>query len=113
MTPVAFIALNNLPLTPIGKVDRKALPLPEDVRPMAGYVAPRNKVEQLLASIWQDVLEIEQVGIHDNFFDLGGASIQSLQVVAHANMAGLRLSAETIFEYQTIAELAEHINGGL
>lgn len=110
MTPVAFIPLNSLPLTPNGKIDRKSLPVPEDVRPFAGYVAPRNTVEQQLAGIWQDVLEIEQVGIHDNFFDLGGASIQSLQVVAHANMAGIRLSAESIFEYQTIAELAEHIN---
>jgi len=110
MTPVAFIRLDSFPLTPNGKIDRKALPVPEDVRPLAGYVAPRNEVEQMLAHIWQDVLDIEQVGIHDNFFDLGGASIQSLQVVAHANMAGLRLSAETIFEYQTIAELSEYIN---
>ena len=68
-------------------------------------------MEQILASIWQDVLDIEQVGIHDNFFELGGASIQSLQIVAHANIAGFRLSAETIFEYQTIAGLAAQIKG--
>ena len=54
-----------------------------------------------------------QVGIHDNFFDLGGASIQSLQIVAHANMAGIPLSAENIFEYQTIAELAVQVKGSL
>ena len=110
MTPVAIVSLNTLPLTPNGKIDRKSLPMPEDVRPFQGYEAPRNEVEQILAGIWEAVLDIEQVGIHDNFFDLGGASIQSLQIVAHANMAGLRLSAESIFEYQTIAELAVKLN---
>lgn len=109
MTPAAFIRLDGLPLTPHGKIDRKALPLPEDVRPLAGYVAPRNEVEEILAGIWQDVLGVEQVGINDNFFELGGASMQSLQIVANANIAGFRLSAESIFEYQTIAGLAEQI----
>lgn len=109
MIPVLFIPLHTLPLTAHGKIDRKALPIPEDIRPLAGYVAPRTKTEEVLAGIWQEVLHVEQVGIHDNFFDLGGASIQSLQVVAYANMAGLRISAEHIFEFQTIAELAEEI----
>jgi acyl carrier protein len=62
-----------------------------------------------LARIWQDALDIEQIGIHDNFFDLGGASIQSLEIVAKANMLGLPFSVEAIFEYQTIAELATQI----
>ncbi len=101
--------MNILPLTPNGKVDRKALPIPEDIRHFHGHVAPRNEVERILTSIWENVLGIEQVGIHDNFFDLGGASIQSLQVVASASLAGLHLNAESIFEYQTIAELAEEI----
>jgi amino acid adenylation domain-containing protein len=109
LIPVGFISVVSLPLTSNGKIDRKALSVTEDIRLTPGYVAPRNKVEQILASIWQDVLSIEQVGIHDNFFDLGGASIQSLQVVAHANIAGFRLSAESIFEYQTIAGLAAQI----
>jgi amino acid adenylation domain-containing protein len=113
MIPSAFVRLNGLPLTPNGKIDRRSLPVPEDIRQFPGYLAPRNEVEQILAGIWQDVLGIEQVGIHDNFFDLGGASIQSLQVVAHANMAGFPLSAENIFEYQTIAELAAQVKGGL
>ena len=113
MTPAVFIHMNGLPLTPNGKIDRKSLPVPEDIRLLPGYVAPRNKEEQILASIWQDVLDIEQVGIHDNFFDLGGASIQSIQIVAKANISGLRLSVENIFEYQTIAELAAQIIGGL
>ena len=113
MIPVVFVSMNNLPLTPNGKIDRKALPVPEDIRQLPGYVVPRNEIEQILAGIWQDVLGIEQVGINDNFFDLGGASIQSLQIVAHANMAGFPLSAENIFEYQTIAELAAQIKGNL
>jgi hypothetical protein len=77
--------------------------------PTEGYVAPRNKEEQILTSIWKDVLRLEQVGVNDNFFDLGGASIQSLQVIAKANMFGLHLTVEAIFEYQTIAELVAHL----
>lgn len=106
MIPAAFIQLNELPLTPNGKIDRRSLPVPGDIYQLNGYVASGNEVEQILADIWQSVLEIEKVGIHDNFFDLGGASIQSLQVVAGASLAGLGLSPEMIFEYQTIAELA-------
>jgi len=106
MIPSLFICIDSLPLTPNGKMDRKALPVPGDVREMHGYVAPGNETEKILAAIWKNVLELEQVGIHDNFFDLGGASIQSLQIVAHANMAGLQINAENIFEHQTIAELA-------
>ncbi|WP_421797792.1 non-ribosomal peptide synthetase [Haliscomenobacter sp.] len=112
MIPSSFVRLDKLPLTPNGKIDRKALPLPEDLRQRSGYLAPRNEEEELLASIWQDVLSIEQVGVHDNFFDLGGASIQSLQIVAKANMFGFQLRVEHIFEYQTIAELAEQFKKG-
>jgi len=109
MLPVVFISMKSLPLTSNGKIDRKAMAMPEDIRQLPGYIAPRNEVEKILSGIWQDVLGIEHVGIHDNFFDLGGASIQSLQIVAHANMAGFPLSPENIFEYQTIAGLAEQI----
>jgi amino acid adenylation domain-containing protein len=110
MIPAAFVQLNNLPLTPNGKIDRRSLPVPEYLTQFNGYVAPRNEIEQILADTWQSVLEVEQVGIHDNFFDLGGASIQSLQVVAGTSLAGIKLSPEMIFEHQTIAELAEQIN---
>jgi amino acid adenylation domain-containing protein len=109
MIPAAFIQLNVFPLTPNGKIDRRSLPVPDDIRQFNGYVAPGNEIEQILADIWQSVLEVEKIGIHDNFFDLGGASIQSLQVVASASLAGLHLNAESIFEYQTIAELAEQL----
>lgn len=106
MSPAFFIHLEALPLSPNGKVDRKALPLPEDIRQQPGYVAPRNEKERILAEIWQNVLRVEQVGIDDNFFDLGGASMQSLQIVAKANMYGIRISVEDIFMHQTIAGLA-------
>ena len=106
MKPALLIRLNDLPLTPNGKIDRKSLPVPEDTRELPGYVAPQNKLEQMLVSIWQDVLDLEQVSIHDNFFDLGGASIQSIQIVAKANISGLGITVENIFEYQTVAGLA-------
>jgi non-ribosomal peptide synthase protein (TIGR01720 family) len=71
------------------------------------YVAPRNQTEQILANIWQEVLGFEQVGIHDNFLELGGDSLLSIQVTARANKAGLRLTNQHLFEYPTVAELAE------
>lgn len=108
MIPAAFVTLDALPLTPNGKVNRKALPAPELDRPNleAAYVAPTTPAEQTLASIWSEVLGIEKIGVHDNYFSLGGASIQGLQVIAKANAAGLSLTPEMLFEYQTIAELA-------
>ena len=109
MTPSFIVSLDNLPLTPNGKIDRKSLIMPDRVRQLPGYVAPRNKLEQILVSIWQDVLEVEQTGINDNFFDLGGTSIQSLQLVAKANISGLPISVEDVFRYQTISGLADHI----
>ena len=108
MIPAAFVFLDALPLLTNGKVDRKALPAPDPVRPKLeeAFIAPRNPVEEVLASIWAQVLGIDKVGIHDNFFDLGGASIQSLQIIAKAGEAGLQLTPEMLFEHQTVAELA-------
>jgi non-ribosomal peptide synthase protein (TIGR01720 family) len=108
MVPSAFVLLESMPLTPNGKLDRAALPAPEMTRPALEQelVSPRNPVESLLASIWAEVLRLEQVGIHDNFFELGGDSILSIQVIARANQAGLRLAPKDLFQHQTIAELA-------
>ncbi len=108
MIPSAFLFLPCFPLTSHGKIDRKALPLPDGTRPDLGqeYVPPRTSIEKQVAEIWQSVLGIEQVGIYDNFFDLGGASIQSLEAAARASRAGLQLTPEMIFQYQTIAQLA-------
>lgn len=112
MVPSVFMFLDAIPLTPNGKVNRQALPVPGMTRPVmdAAFVEPRNQTEKLLAEIWAKVLSIDKVGIHDNFFDLGGASIQTLKVVNQANNAGLQLSPELIFKHQTIAELAKIAN---
>lgn len=109
MIPSFFIEMEAFPLSASGKVDRKALPLPEDNRDLDEYVAPTNESEEILVKIWENILDIEQVGVEDNFFELGGASIQSLQIVAKANMYGLPLNVENIFEYQTIAELVRFL----
>ncbi|MBZ4423048.1 non-ribosomal peptide synthase/polyketide synthase, partial [Myxococcus sp. RHST-1-4] len=108
MVPAAFVGLDALPLTANGKVDRKALPAPTGERPEMehAFVAPRTPVEEKLAAIWSRALGVQQVGIHDNFFTLGGDSIISLQVVARARQVGLQISPRQIFERQTIAELA-------
>jgi amino acid adenylation domain-containing protein/non-ribosomal peptide synthase protein (TIGR01720 family) len=105
MVPSAFVALSTLPRTPNGKVDRKSLP---DVQAPAGagYVAPRNAVEAALCEIWAKLLRLERVGIHDNFFAIGGDSIQSILAVARANQAGIRLTTRQMFEAQTVAALA-------
>ncbi len=108
MVPSIFTMLERLPLTPSGKINRKALPAPDQSRPelAAKMVPPRNEVEQTLAEIWQSVLGLEKVGIYDSFFELGGDSILSIQVVSRASQKGLRLTPKQIFLNQTIAELA-------
>ena len=107
MVPSIFVPLAALPLSPNGKVDRKALPAPAAAREaLAGSAAPRNAREDLLAGIWRGVLGLDQVGIHDNFFQLGGDSILSIQVVARARREGLLISPRQLFENQTIAGLA-------
>jgi len=108
MVPAAFVFLEKLPLTTNGKVDRKALPLPEQQRPeLAGrYVAPRTEAETKLATIWSKVLRLKRVGINDNFFELGGDSILSIQILSLARGEGLKLTPKLLFAHQTIAELA-------
>ena len=108
MVPSAFVFLDKLPLTNNGKIDRKALPVPEQQRPeLAGrYVAPRTAVEQKLAAIWSKVLRVAQVGVHDNFFELGGDSILSIQIISLARREGLKLTPKLLFAQPTIAELA-------
>ncbi|HET7230667.1 MAG TPA: amino acid adenylation domain-containing protein, partial [Longimicrobium sp.] len=107
MVPAAFVTLERLPLTPSGKVDRGALPAPGRAGPERDHVAPRNRTEELLAGIFAQVLKRDRVGIHDPFFELGGDSIISIQVVARARAAGLHLAPRQVFEHPTVAELAE------
>ncbi|HEY4387780.1 MAG TPA: amino acid adenylation domain-containing protein [Ktedonobacteraceae bacterium] len=112
MVPSYFVMLERLPLLPNGKIARTQLPAPGGARPEQeqAYVAPRTAIEQNLADIWAAVLGIELIGINDNFFELGGDSILSIQIIARANEAGLRLTPKQIFQHQTIAQLAEVIN---
>ncbi|WP_395607831.1 amino acid adenylation domain-containing protein [Pseudomonas sp. B22129] len=105
MVPTHLITLDRLPVTANGKLDRKALPLP-DAAPQQAFVAPQNDLQKALAAIWVDVLGVEQVGLEDNFFELGGDSIISIQVVSRARQAGIRLSPRDLFQYQSIRSLA-------
>ncbi len=108
MVPAAFVFMEKLPLNNNGKIDRKALPVPEEQRPELGgrYVAPRTPVEEKLAAIWSKSLRVEKVGVHDNFFELGGDSILSIQIISSARREGLKLTPEVLFAHPTIAELA-------
>jgi len=107
MVPSAIVILESLPLTPNGKIDRGALPVPESRTGIeAPVVTPRTPVEAKLALIWAEVLRVEHVGIHDNFFSLGGDSILSIQIIARAKLQGIELTFKQILANQTIAQLA-------
>jgi amino acid adenylation domain-containing protein len=109
MVPSAFYAVESVPLTPSGKVDRKALAGTQSGRLESGTqpMAPGNDVESQLCGIWQELLQLERVGIHDNFFELGGHSLLAVRVIARANpILGTKLSVRDLFERPTIAELA-------
>ncbi|MES2316842.1 MAG: amino acid adenylation domain-containing protein [Pseudomonadota bacterium] len=107
MVPAAYGVLAQMPLTPNGKVDVRALP---EIASGGGtrYQAPSNATESLLCDIWQQLLKAERVGVHDNFFALGGDSILAIQVVARANQAGLNITTRQLFAHQSVAELATH-----
>lgn len=108
MIPSAILQLDALPLTTNGKVDRRALPVPDEARPAAGpVVAPRSDVERRLASIWQDLLGIPRVGVHDNFFDLGGHSLLLMRLHERIRDAfSSDLTMIDIFARPTISDLA-------
>ncbi|AVT35245.1 amino acid adenylation domain-containing protein [Plantactinospora sp. BB1] len=108
MVPATFVFLESLPLTRSGKVDRAALPEPDDTRPEIGeFVAPAGPVEEALARIWSDLLRLDRVGAGDSFFALGGDSIRSIQMLSRAREeAGLDLSLRQVFAEPTIRALA-------
>jgi amino acid adenylation domain-containing protein/FkbH-like protein len=112
MVPSAFVVLDALPMTPNRKLDRRALPAPEaDVVVRGEYVAPRNPTEEVLASIWAELLKLDRVGVHDNFFELGGHSLLAMRVIARSNMAfNSELSLRGLFEAQTISNFAPIID---
>jgi len=112
MIPSAFVLLDALPLTPNGKVNRRALPAPPRLRSEldSAFVAPRTPLEELLAGIWADVLDLDYIGIHDDFFALGGQSLLAARVMARVREASqLELPIRAIFDQSTVASLAEYI----
>ncbi len=111
MIPARFIPVDTMPLTPSGKVDRKALPAPEGLELGSGvsYAPPRNELEKIMVRVWSDVLGNREVGIHDNFFMSGGDSIKTIQVSARMNELGYQFDMKEIFQNPTIAELSPYV----
>ncbi|MCU0532550.1 MAG: amino acid adenylation domain-containing protein [Hydrococcus sp. Prado102] len=113
MLPSAFVMLESLPLTPSGKVDRNALPKPDNIRPEleTAYVLPRNEIERAIVDIWQKILKVEKVGIQDNFFDLGGHSLNLLQVYSKLKeLFKADLAISDLFKYPTISSISRYLS---
>ncbi|WP_410586704.1 amino acid adenylation domain-containing protein [Amycolatopsis sp. lyj-23] len=106
--PAHYVVVDAFPLTAHGKIDIAALPAPSTDRARSGaeYAEPGTAAERVLAEIWQDILGVDAVGVHDNFFALGGDSILSMRIAARAMQAGLRINPRQLFEHETVAELA-------
>lgn len=113
MQPSAFVAVKELPRTPSGKIDRKALPAPDVKRPDldVAYAAPSTGAQKTLANVWADLLGIDRVGIDDNFFDLGGNSLLSIQAVAQLEGHGLKLPIVKLYQHPTVRACAAYLEG--
>jgi amino acid adenylation domain-containing protein len=114
MVPSLYVGLDALPLSPNGKLDRKALPEPDpaSARGETSFVAPETPAETAMARIWSELLDVPRVGLLDNFFSLGGDSILSIRVLAQARDQGLSMTLQQIFRYQTLGELARAVELG-
>jgi len=113
MLPAYYVELDKLPLTGSGKVDKKALPNPEgSVNTGKDYEAPRNEMEEKLASIWQEILKADKIGINDSFFELGGHSLKAISMVSkiHKDL-NIEISLKDVFKSSTIKQLAKDIEG--
>jgi amino acid adenylation domain-containing protein len=116
MVPGVFVKLEQMPRTPNGKIDRQRLPAPRrsDAEAEAGQVAPRNAAEEIIAGIWKEVLQINEVGVKDNFFEMGGTSLVAAQVISRMRKAfNLDLALRAIFELPTVEALSERVEGSL
>ena len=112
MVPSHLVELQSMPLTANGKIDRKALPDPEGTQQEGGYAAPRNETEAKLAEIWQDILELDQVGINDDFFGIGGHSLLAVRLVSQVRKSfGMELPISDVFDYPTVGQLATRLTG--
>ncbi|MEU4733432.1 condensation domain-containing protein, partial [Streptomyces sp. NPDC023588] len=113
MVPAAFVEIDAVPLTNSGKVDHRALPAPDQTAfAVTQHVAPRTPDEERLAAIWCEVLELDQVGIEDSFFELGGDSIRAVRLVGALRAAGYDVNVRNVFEHRTIAALSSYARGG-
>jgi acyl-coenzyme A synthetase/AMP-(fatty) acid ligase len=113
MIPSNFLFIDHFPLTPSGKVNRQQLPELETLQTSetTGYIAPRNATEAMLAQIWSELLRIDAIGIHDNFFEIGGHSLLAIQVIDRAREAfSMNIPLKSLYEASTVATLAEWIN---
>ncbi len=110
MVPAALLVLEDLPVTPNGKVDRRSLPAPDGSGLSGEYVAPRNTIEERLCEIWSDLLGVTAPGVHDNFFELGGHSLLATQALSRIYEAfDLEILISELFERQTVAAMAEYV----
>ncbi len=110
MVPQYFVELQTVPRLPNGKTDRKALPAPDLEAARTGYVAPRSPLENTIARIWGEVLNVQRVGVHDNFFDLGGHSLLATRVISRVRQElRCKLALRVLFESSTVAEFAQRL----
>jgi len=113
MIPSRIVMVEQFPVLPNGKVDMKALKLIDgldEVKEAAKTVEPTNDIERKLLDIWKEVLNLSNIGIHDNFFDIGGDSLLSIQIISSARKLGIMLSPNQLFDYQTISELSKSVS---
>jgi acyl carrier protein len=109
MVPAAYVRLEEMPLTANGKLDRQRLPAPELIAP-ARYVAPRTPTEEALVQVWADVLKLDQIGVEEDFFDLGGHSLLGTQVISRVrDIFKIRIELRALFEAPTISEFAAKV----
>jgi len=114
MVPTTFVMMAALPLTPGGKVDRRALPAPQRGGEASRYMAPSTPTEEIVAGIWKEVLSLEKAGIHDNFLEIGGHSLNATQVISRVSRVfPVELPLRTIFDFPTLRELSSRIDSAL